>query len=432
MNFKKIFRSIYPPAYICHKYDASMINFENTANAFEYRTQFQLKKARLLFRLMASPTLTRIGSWLTPKFLWLPVVRNLIKNTIYEQFCGGTNLLEAAHTAQLLSKFGVGSLLDYGVEGKTTEQEFDEAKEAFLKTILFAKQKDYISFISIKLTAFFSNSLLEKMNESQTLSQTEEEEKARAVDRLDVICKAGAENNTIILIDAEESWLQNPVDELATIMMQKYNTAYAVVYNTYQLYRHDRLDFLNQNIAHAKQNNYMLGAKIVRGAYMEKERDRAKQLGYESPIQPNKLSTDRDYDLAIEACLGSIENVATFIGTHNEKSSMLATKIMHEKAIANGDLRITFSQLYGMSDNISFNLAKHGYNVCKYMPYGPVNDVVPYLLRRAKENTSVAGQTTRELDLITKELKRRKSGLKTKPVLGPDGGVIEVPQDNVQ
>jgi proline dehydrogenase len=385
-----------------------MMNFENTANAFEYRSQYQLKKARLLFKVMANPMLTKLGSWITPKFLWIPFVRNGIKNTIYEQFCGGTNLQEAADTAKLLSNFKVGSLLDYGVEGKTTEEEFDQAKEEFIKTIIFAGQKDYITFISIKLTAFFSNSLLEKMHQKENLSENEMAEKNRAVRRLDQICQAGAENNTVILIDAEESWFQNPVDDLAVEMMQKYNEEKAVVYNTYQLYRHDRLAFLENNVEHAKRNNYILGAKIVRGAYMEKERERAESMGYESPIQPDKQSTDRDYDLALELCLKNIDKVSTFVGTHNEKSSLLATQIMAGAGIGTDDQRITFSQLFGMSDNISFNLAKGGYSVCKYMPYGPVRDVVPYLLRRAKENTSVAGQTTRELDLIKKELKRRK------------------------
>ena len=405
-----------------------MINFENTANAFEYRTQYQLKKAKILFRLMANPFLTKLGSWITPKVLFLPFVRNIIKNTIYEQFCGGTNLIEAAHTAQLLSKFKVDSLLDYGAEGKTTEKEFDIAKDEFIKTILFAKQKDFISFISIKLTAFFRNGLLEKMHESKKLSDDEYAEKERAVARLTSICQAGAENNTIILIDAEESWLQNPVDDLATEMMKKFNKEAAVVYNTFQLYRHDRLDFLKESIEHAREHNYLLGAKIVRGAYMEKERERAIEMGYESPIQPDKFSTDRDYDLAIEECLNHIDIVYTFIGTHNEKSCLLATKIMKENNIPNNDSRITFSQLYGMSDNISFNLTKNDFNVCKYMPYGPVKDVVPYLLRRAKENTSVAGQTTRELDLIKKELKRRKTDYKTKPMMGPDG-VLDVPKE---
>jgi len=405
-----------------------MMNFENTANAFEYRTQYQLKKARLLFKVMANPMLTKVGSWLTPKFLWLPFVRNFIKNTIYEQFCGGTNLLEAAHTAQLLGNYDVDSLLDYGAEGKTTEEEFDVAKEEFIKTILFAKQKDYISFISIKLTAFFRNELLQKMHEGEELTDLEKEEKQRAVNRLESICRAGAENSTSILIDAEESWFQAPVDELTIAMMQEFNTDTAVVYNTYQMYRHDRLAFLESNIEHANENGYKLGAKIVRGAYMEKERARAKEMGYESPIQPDKLSTDRDYDLALELCLDHLELVTTFIGTHNEKSSMLATKIMQNRKIDAKDNRVVFSQLYGMSDNISFNLAKAGYQVCKYMPYGPVKDVVPYLIRRARENTSVAGQTSRELDLIKKELKRRKRGLKTEIVVD-EGEIKEIPTE---
>jgi proline dehydrogenase len=385
-----------------------MINFENTANAFEYRTPYQLKKAKFLFKVMASPTVTAIGSWLTPKLLWLPFVRKLIKNTIYEQFCGGTDLTEAAATSLLLSKYKVGALLDYGAEGKTTEAEFDQAAKEFINTTRFAKDKDYISFISIKLTAFFSNELLQKLNDQQELSHAELEEKERAVKRLESICQAGSESNTSILIDAEESWFQAPVDDLAIEMMEKFNKKVAVVYNTYQLYRHDRLAFLKKDIEHAHSHNYILGAKIVRGAYMEKERQRAQEMAYESPIQPDKASTDRDYDLALALCLDHLDVVTSFIGTHNEKSSLLATQHMKERNIEPDDKRITFSQLFGMSDNISFNLAKAGYNVCKYMPYGPVNDVVPYLMRRARENTSVAGQTSRELDLIVKELKRRK------------------------
>lgn len=404
---KKKIRCIYPPTYICHKNDYWMINFENTENAFAYRTQFELKKANWLFRAMASPTLTSIGSWITPKFLWLPFVRKIIKNTIYQQFCGGENIEEAALTAKALNAYGVGSLLDYGAEGKETEVEFDEATNAFIETIEFAKQKDYISYISIKLTAFSRYGLLEKMHNKLKVNDSEVEEQKRIVNRLDRICKAGSENNTVILIDAEESWIQDPVDDLATSMMLKYNKQKACIYNTYQLYRHDKLAFLKKNIEHAKENNYVLGAKIVRGAYMEKERERALELGYESPIQPNKEATDIDYNKAVRICLDNLELVTTFIGTHNEDSCKLATDIMQELNIPAATDRVIFSQLFGMSDNISFNLAKEGYSVSKYMPYGPVKDVIPYLLRRANENTSVAGQTTRELDLIKKELKRR-------------------------
>ncbi len=385
-----------------------MINFENTENAFAYRTPIQLKKAKWLFKAMASNTLTKVGSWLTPKLLWLPFVKTIIKNTIYEQFCGGENLEEAAETAKNLSEYGVGSLLDYGAEGKETEEEFDEATAAFIKTIEFAKQKNYISYISIKLTAFSRNGLLQKMHLQENLNSAELEEKNRVEERLDKICQAGTNNNTAILIDAEESWIQDPVDALATKMMQKYNTQRANIYNTYQLYRHDKLVFLKQNIEHAKENNYILGAKIVRGAYMEKERERAIQMGYESPIQPNKEATDIDYNLALEVCLKNLNEVSVFVGTHNEKSCQLATQYMADYSASNQTPKVIFSQLFGMSDNISFNLAKEKYTVCKYLPYGPVNDVIPYLMRRANENTSVAGQTTRELDLIKKELHRRK------------------------
>ncbi len=385
-----------------------MLNFENTENAFASRSKFELKKAKILFGVMANPSLTKLGGWITPKFLWLGFVRRLIKNTIYQQFCGGETIEEAAKTAESLNKYNVSSLLDYGAEGKETEEEFEVATQSFIQAIAYANKKDYIPFISIKVTAFTRNGLLKAMHLQQELNELEIEEMNRAKQRLLAICNAGKENNTTILIDAEESWIQDPVDQWALEMMLQFNKERAIVYNTYQLYRHDRLAFLKENTAYAQANNFILGAKIVRGAYMEKERERALEKGYESPIQLNKENTDKDYNLALAHCLNNKLNVATFVGTHNEYSCKLATEIMSKNDIAKEDDRVTFSQLYGMSDNISFNLAVAGYQVSKYMPYGPVKDVIPYLLRRANENTSVAGQTTRELDLIKKELKRRK------------------------
>lgn len=389
-----------------------MLNFENTTNAFASRSDFELKKAKILFAVMANPTLTKLGGWITPKFLWLGLVRNIIKKTIYNQFCGGETIEEAAHTAQILSDYKVSSLLDYGAEGKETEIEFEEATHSFIAAIEYACKKNYIPFISIKLTAFTRNALLEKMHRKEALNEAETIEMQAAEKRLLAICTAGKENNTTILIDAEESWIQDPVDAWAMKMMQSFNKEKAIVYNTYQLYRHDRLAFLKENTTAAQSNNFILGAKIVRGAYMEKERARASQKNYESPIQINKEHTDRDYNLALQYCLDNNKYVATFIGTHNEQSCKSATEIMEHNNISKEDKSITFSQLYGMSDNISFNLAVAGYQVSKYMPYGPVKDVIPYLLRRANENTSVAGQTTRELDLIKKELERRKNAKK--------------------
>ena len=359
INSKEKISSIFPRTYICTEFDSWMINFENTANAFEYRSRIQLKKANFLFKAMASPTITRLGSWITPKFLWLPFVRTLVKKTIYEQFCGGENLTEAAGTALKLSKYGVGTLLDYGVEGKTSEEEFDLARDSFIRAIEFAKKKDYISFISIKLTGLFRFSLLEKIHLNKALSEIENDEKNRGIRRLEAICQAGDLNNTIILIDAEESWVQAPVDELAILMMQRFNSnRKMVVYNTYQMYRHDRLAFLKENVENAQQNGYILGAKVVRGAYMEKERARAKRLGYESPIQATKENTDSDYDLAVAYCIENREAVASFIGTHNEKSCLLQTEKMKKNGIKKNFGQIFFNNIYERIFKKSLNLPK--------------------------------------------------------------------------
>lgn len=385
-----------------------MPNFNDTQNAFVYKTKAELKKAYWLFKIMANPTLTKLGAWFTPKFLWFPGVKTLIKNTIYKQFCGGVNLEEACLTAEKMNFFNIGAILDYGVEGKSSEEEFEKAKQAFVDTILFANKKEYIPFVSVKLTAFFRFELLEKMHDGEHLNAQEMEEKNRAIARLDKICEAGFKNNTMILIDAEESWIQNPVDYLALEMMKKYNKNQMVVYNTYQMYRHDRLEVLQNDILQLN-NDYILGVKLVRGAYMEKERKRAQEKNYASPIQPNKEATDNDFDAAVILCLNNLDKLHLFIGTHNENSCFKACEYMRQNNISPNSAKVYFSQLFGMSDNISFNLSNEKYCVAKYLPYGPVTDVIPYLIRRANENTSVAGQTGRELDLIKKELQRRKT-----------------------
>lgn len=383
--------------------------FDNTEIAFKYRTNKELKQARFLFASMGSPALTALGIAFT-KFamsLTLPI-NGIIKNTIFKQFCGGENLEEAAETATMLDAYNIGVILDYGVEGKEGEDTFDAAVPEFMKAIDFAATQKNISFISLKVTGFARFALLEKMNKNEMLNIVEQAEWVRVQNRIDLICSKAATLNIKVLIDAEESWIQNPIDELCDSMMEKYNKQKALVYNTYQLYLHSRLPFLKISLEKAQQKNYKLGAKLVRGAYMEKERERAKTQGYASPVQPNKEHSDNDYNSAVDYCLQHINNVGLFIGTHNEKSCLLAVQKMLSFNIDSKVHDIYFSQLFGMSDNISFNLADQGFRVAKYLPYGPVKDVMPYLMRRAQENTSVAGQTGRELGLINKELKRRK------------------------
>jgi proline dehydrogenase len=385
-------------------------NFDNTEIAFKYRSNKDLRRAAFLFSSMGSPTLTRIGMGLT-KFAigtGLPIT-GIIKSTIFQQFCGGETMQEAAKTADVLGRFGVGVILDYSVEGKEEEADFDQAVKEFIRAIQYAaSQKPNIPFISVKVTGFARFGLLEKWHSGQSLTEEEIAERDRIKTRIDTICAEAAVHDIMVLIDAEESWIQVPVDELAEAVMSKYNKVKPIVFNTFQLYRHDRLNFLKASAETAFKGNYVLGAKLVRGAYMEKERTRAEEMGYPSPIQPDKEATDRDYDEGMLYCLKHIDKVATFIGTHNEQSCAKAAAFLDDHKIDPRHPHVWFSQLYGMSDNISFNLAHAGYHVAKYLPYGPVKDVVPYLMRRAQENTSVAGQTGRELSLIRKEMKRRR------------------------
>lgn len=383
--------------------------FENTEIAFRYRSNAELKQARFLFASMGSPVLTTVGMAFT-KFamaLHLPI-NGLIKKTIFKQFCGGETIQEAAETAVMLGDFNIGVILDYGVEGKEGESEFDAAVPEFLKAIDFAASQKNIPFISIKVTGFSRFALLEKLHSGESLSADEKQEWSRVEKRIDTICARAAQQSIKVLVDAEESWIQNPIDELTDRMMETYNKQEAIVYNTFQLYLHSRFPFLQISYSRAIEKGYLLGAKLVRGAYMEKERNRANEKNYPSPVQADKRATDNDYDEAVDFCINRLDKLALFIGTHNEKSCLLAAKKMQEKNISFTHPHIYFSQLFGMSDNISFNLASQGFHVAKYLPYGPVRDVMPYLMRRAQENTSVAGQTGRELGLINKELKRRK------------------------
>ncbi len=391
------------------------ISFDNTENAFAYKTDKELKGARFLFKTMEFPWFVQIGTRLTPFIMktGLPV-HGLIRKTIFKQFVGGETLEETAEVGAVLGKYSVQVILDYGVEGKQGEESFDNATDEFIRVINYAATQTNIPFISIKVTGLARFGLLQTLDEAPRLRsgihdhEAETAEWDRVRERMYTICEAAAEKNVGVLIDAEESWIQDPVDRLTMEMMGIFNKEKVIVYNTIQLYRHDRLHFLKLSHRIARQQGFMLGMKLVRGAYMEKERERANDKGYVSPIQPNKASTDRDYDEAVDYCITNIEQISVIVASHNEESNLHAARLLDEKGIAHNHPHIHFSQLYGMSDNITFNLAKEGFNVSKYLPFGPIRDVIPYLMRRAQENSSMSGQTGKELSLIKKELQRRK------------------------
>lgn len=383
--------------------------FENTEIAFALKSNAELDRAYFLFKMISIEPLVKIGTAATNFAIKarLPI-EGLIRTTVFDHFCGGVNEEDCLPVIDKMYEKGVSSVLDYSVEGKEDITEFDAALKVVLKTIDFAKEIDAISLAVFKPTGFGRFYLYEKLSKGETLTQKEEEEWGRVVNRFDTVCKKCKENDVALLIDAEESWMQDAADALVTKMMQKYNTDKPIVFNTLQMYRHDRLDFLKQQHALAKKEGFHLGYKLVRGAYMEKENKRALENGYLSPICISKQETDINFNAGLKYVLDNLQDIALFSGTHNEESSLLLMQLMQEHGIDNNDSRVWFGQLYGMSDHISFNLSHRGYNVAKYLPFGPVRDVMPYLIRRAEENTSVAGQTSRELNLLTKEIERRK------------------------
>ena len=398
------------------------LSFENTENAFAHLTDKELKNARFLFQSMSYPWLVQMGTRLTPFIMrtGLPV-HGLIRKTLFKQFVGGETLENTEPVTQKLHSFGVEVILDYGVEGKEGEESFDTATEEFMRVIRYASTQTNIPFISIKVTGLARFGLLQSLNEAPRLRsgihdhEWELDEWDRVRDRMYAICELAAEKKIGVLIDAEESWIQDPVDRLCMEMMQLFNTTEAVVYNTVQLYRHDRLSFLKMSHRIAREKGFVLGVKLVRGAYMEKERARALEKGYDSPIQPDKATSDRDFNAAVQFCLENLGDIAVVVASHNENSNQLAAATMDRLGIARNHSRVHFSQLYGMSDHITFNMAREGFRVSKYLPFGPIREVIPYLMRRAQENTSVSGQTGRELTLIQRELQRRKKS--NSPVL---------------
>lgn len=386
------------------------VDFQNTEIAFERKSNKELKRMKWLFRLMSKSFLVKIGGKMTLLALRLRLpIKGLIKSTIFPQFCGGINLKACEQTVFELAQYNVATVLDYGAEGKESEADFDRTMEQTIRSIEFASTNTMVPVVSCKITGLTRFALLEKMHKGEPLSDSEKAESQRSFERLDKICQAAHRNRMGVFIDAEESWIQGPIDNWVDEMMQRYNIDYPTVYNTFQLYLQDRYPFLEQSYEKAQQGGYILGAKLVRGAYMEKERERAEEMGYPSPIQPSKAACDTDYNKAVEFCMQRYERIASCLASHNEYSTQLQLRLINSLGIPPKHPHINFCQLYGMSDNLTFNLAKAGYTVAKYMPYGPVRDVIPYLIRRAEENSAVGGEVGRELGLISTELKRRKS-----------------------
>ncbi|WP_188050922.1 proline dehydrogenase family protein [Flavobacterium sp. GP15] len=383
--------------------------FDNTQVAFSLKSDTELDRAYFLFKMIDNQPLVRIGTAVTNFALKanLPV-EGLIRATVFDHFCGGVNEDDCLSVVDKMYTKGVSSVLDYSVEGKEEENQFDAALEMTLKTIEFAKERKAIPFAVFKPTGFGRFELYEKIGEKTALNADEQAEWNRVVARFDLVCSEAHKKNVALLIDGEETWMQDAADDLVTDMMRKYNKEKAIVFNTLQLYRWDRLDYLKKLHEKAKNEGFFIGMKLVRGAYMEKEIARAIEKGYPSPICETKEATDKNYDDTVRYMADHLGMMSIFAGTHNELSTYKLMDIMKEKGINNNDDRFWFGQLYGMSDNISYNLAANGYNVAKYLPFGPVKDVMPYLIRRAEENTSVAGQTSRELSMIKSERNRRK------------------------
>ena len=383
--------------------------FNNTQIAFSLKSDTELERAYFLFKLIDNQPLVRIGTAVTNFAIKANIpVEGLIRATVFDHFCGGVNEEDCISVVDKMYAKGVSSVLDYSVEGKEEEEQFDAVLNKTLKLIDFAKEKNAIPFAVFKPSGFGRIDLYQKVGENKKLSEAEIEEWNRVVSRFDKVCKAAFDNDIALLIDSEESWMQDAVDNLVVEMMQKYNKAKPIVFNTLQMYRWDRLDYLKKLQEQAEKEGFYIGMKLVRGAYMEKENERAMELGYPTPICASKEATDENYNAALNYMVNSIDSMSVFAGTHNELSTYFLMNLMQEKGLNKNDSRIWFGQLFGMSDNISFNLAANGYNVAKYLPFGPVKDVMPYLIRRAEENTSVAGQTSRELSMIKAERNRRK------------------------
>lgn len=389
--------------------NSSSIDFTNTEIAFSAKSDKELKKMAKLFSLMNKSALVNVGSklGLIAIKLRLPFVDYIVKQTIFQQFCGGENLNDCQKSIDTLYKNNTLTILDFGAEGKSEEEELNNVMSETIRAIEFAASNVSVPVISTKITGMVDNGILIKLQNKEQLSSGEQKEYEALLERIDKVCSKAAELEVGVFVDAEESWLQDPIDNLVMDMMAKYNNDRVNIYNTYQLYRHDKLEDLKAHHKIATEGGFLFGAKLVRGAYMEKERERASEMNYKSPIQPDKASTDRDFDAGIDYCVRNYKNIASCCASHNLESNRKQAALIDEMGLDKAHPHFNFCQLYGMSDHITFNVGKAGYNVAKYVPYGPIRDVVPYLIRRAQENSSVTGEMSRELSLIKSEIKRR-------------------------
>lgn len=397
-------------------------DFANTETAFAHLTDAQLRRATWLFSLMNNP---RLNAWSSQLGLWalrlrLPFSEKVVRSTVFQQFCGGTSVPDCRPTIDHLSKYGVRTILDYGAEAKTGEADFAAVEIELLGAIDYAAREDKVPVLSLKITGLINASILERWQAGAPLTKAEQDAYARLQQRLATIGEVAETNGVSLFIDAEESWIQDSIDELAEAMMESHNRERAIVFNTFQMYRHDRYGYLLEAHQRAKNKGYLLGAKIVRGAYMEKERARAAKDGYASPIQPNKESTDHDFDLAVAYCVTCHDTIVLYNATHNTASNTLQARLMRERGLPANHPHLNFCQLYGMSDNLTFNLAAAGFNAMKYVPYGKVTDVIPYLIRRAQENSSVSGDAGREYGMLRAEYRRRQKAVRN----STDGGKL--------
>ena len=385
------------------------LDFQNTVTAFADKSDAQLNEKYRLFKMLNSPLLNALGSTAARFALSLGLpVEGLIKATIFDQFCGGETIEECERAVRQLGNSHIGTILDYSVEGKSTEQDFDDTKDEIIRTIEKAKDDPDIPFAVFKVTGIAPLGTLERLGARKKLDAKSQAKSERIHNRVNEICEYAYSVGQPVFIDAEDSWIQDAIDRLAIEMMEKYNRERPIVFNTIQLYRTGRLQYLKETRRQARLDGYIMAAKLVRGAYMEKERDRAREMGYPSPIHATRAETDADYNAAIEYCIRHFNSMSFVAATHNEESTQLLASLMRENGIPENHPNIFFSQLYGMGDNISYVLAKHGYNVSKYVPYGPIAESIPYLIRRAQENSAAAGQVSRELEMISTELRRRR------------------------
>ncbi|PCJ21325.1 MAG: hypothetical protein COB02_01700 [Candidatus Cloacimonadota bacterium] len=387
-----------------------MLNIKDLSVAFSSKSDFDLKRANLLFKILSNPVINKIGATLTQKALDFNLpIEPLILSTIYQQFVGGTSPQKCISSINKLSTYNIQTVLDYSVEAKASNKGFDQTLNEISELIDFSKNHPSLTFTVVKMTGIAHFKILQKLSKNEILNTNEKEDWSNSIKRLDILCQKALDNNLNFFIDAEETWIQKAIDEIAQKMMLKYNTKQARVFTTFQMYRNDRLDYLNQSIQHAKDNNYFFAVKLVRGAYLEQENERARQFSYKTPMNPTKDKTDFCYDKAVEVCLESLKHTSFCLASHNEESTLKLVNYMKQNNLENNHPHISFAQLYGMSDHISYNLAKSKFRTLKYIPYGPVNDVIPYLMRRAEENVSMTGQMSRELGYLQEELQRRKN-----------------------